>query len=76
MRPGSHENFDNKAQDIVKVFVENKKKDSPAYFDTKTKSNIIREFKDFVKRRYGDSILQELSQSGQLDVEFNQIANR
>ena len=68
--------FDIKAQDIVKAFLEKKESEYQSYFQIRSKDSIANDFKDYMREKYDDGILQELAQSGQLDVEFNQIANK
>lgn len=66
-----------KTNDIVKAFAEKKKSESPSYFEgTRSKDNIVNDFKNYIRDKYDDGVLQTLAQSGQLDAEFNQLANK
>jgi hypothetical protein len=76
IRYDGSDSLDTTAQKIVETFAKKKQLDSPSYFKIKNKEHIIKEFKDFVKERYGEWVLVELLKSDQLDAEFNQLANR
>lgn len=76
IRNNSHESFDETANDIIKAFVDKKQKESSSYFPLKKKNAIVDDFKEYVRRNYGEWILKKLLASGKLDVEFNQVIDK
>jgi len=54
LRYDDTDSLDSTAQKIVETFAKKKQSDSPSYFKIRNKEHIIREFKDFVRERYGE----------------------
>ncbi len=54
IRNNSHESFDETANDIIKAFVDKKQKESSSYFPLKKKNAIVDDFKEYVRRNYGE----------------------